>query len=83
MVDNNLEVEVTDNGKGISPDRLVNIFKRNESPAGDYSNYGGLGIGLSLSKMLVELHNGTIWVDSELNKGSTFGFSIPLDNADH
>lgn len=83
MIDNNLEVEVTDNGKGISPDRLVNIFKRNESPAGDYSNYGGLGIGLSLSKMLVELHNGTIWVDSELNKGSTFGFSIPLDNADH
>ncbi len=80
---NNLSVEVKDNGRGISQDRLGNIFKRNERPVGDDSSYGGLGIGLSLSKMLIELHDGTIWVNSELNKGSTFGFSIPIKNTEN
>ena len=46
----NLNVEVKDNGRGISKDRLGNIFERNEHPVGDNSSYGGLGIGLSLQK---------------------------------
>ncbi len=79
---NNLEVKVRDNGRGISRDRLDDIFERNEHPVASNSRYGGLGLGLSLSKMLIELHHGTIWVNSELNKGSTFGFSIPINNAD-
>ena len=47
---------------------------------GSYTqHFGGLGVGLSLSKLLVELHKGQIWVKSEKGKGSTFGFSVPLE----
>ncbi|MFQ5996480.1 MAG: CHASE4 domain-containing protein [Dehalococcoidales bacterium] len=73
-----LIVEVQDTGRGISKEeqqRLFEPYHRIESEVGHLS---GLGLGLSLSKMLVELHGGKIWVKSERGKGSTFGFSIPL-----
>jgi signal transduction histidine kinase len=70
---------VTDTGIGIAQDRREAVF--GEFRQGDVmiaSEYGGTGLGLSISKKFVEMHGGRIWVESELGKGSTFSFSIPL-----
>lgn len=77
--DNNLIVRVSDSGKGISKENIVKIFKETEY----ISTYGtnnekGIGIGLHLCKALLNKNNGKIWVESEIDKGTTFSFSIPL-----
>jgi signal transduction histidine kinase len=77
---NKLIVQVSDNGSGISSEKLNHIFEDSHHQKEEDKHHGGFGLGLSLSKLLVELHGGNIWVESELNKGSTFGFSIPIDN---
>ncbi len=74
----NLVVEVQDTGVGISADEQKVLFEPYRSLESDRERLSGLGLGLSLSKKLVELHGGRIWVKSEKGKGSTFGFSIPL-----
>jgi signal transduction histidine kinase len=79
-----LEVKVTDTGIGIHSDDLNRIFTPFEQVDSSTSRrYQGTGLGLSLSRELVELHGGTIWVESEgVSKGSTFAFTIPIHN-DH
>jgi signal transduction histidine kinase/streptogramin lyase len=79
VLNNNLIVKVSDNGSGISNDKLHTIFEDSHHQTEVDKRHGGFGLGLSLSKLLIELHGGNIWVDSELNKGSTFGFSIPIN----
>lgn len=74
----NLVVEVQDTGVGISGNEQKLLFEPYRSLESDRERLSGLGLGLSLSKKLVELHGGRIWVKSEKGKGSTFGFSIPL-----
>src|SRR5260221_3056382 len=70
-------VSVRDSGIGIPKRHIQNIFDRyyrvNHS-----QQIGGLGIGLYISKEIIERHNGTIWVESEEGKGSTFYFALPL-----
>jgi signal transduction histidine kinase len=69
---------VADHGPGMSESvqkRLFEPYQRWEDDAGILS---GLRIGLALSKMLVELHGGKIWVKSYPGSGSTFGFSLPV-----
>ena len=76
--DNEVVFEVQDQGIGMTPDEqkgLFNLYYRGESTN---ERLGGMGIGLALSKTLIELHKGKIWVKSRKGKGSTFFFSIPV-----
>ena len=74
-----LVYKVADTGIGISPDKLETVFAEfKQTDATIASEYGGTGLGLSISRKFVEMHGGRIWVESELGKGSTFIFEIPL-----
>jgi signal transduction histidine kinase len=77
-------VSVTDTGKGIEPENISKMFKkfgRLESALDTYTpDATGTGLGLYISKSIVELHKGKIWVESEAGKGSTFSFSLPISS---
>jgi signal transduction histidine kinase len=76
--DRYLIVSVRDSGVGISPEHQKNIFDRFYQTSAQYKK-SEIGLGLAISKRLVELHNGQIWVESVLGKGSTFSFSLPIN----
>lgn len=73
-----LVVEIMDTGLGISKEEQQKLFRPYYRVPADSRRYNGIGLGLSITKQLVELHGGRIWVESEPGKGSTFAFSIPL-----
>jgi signal transduction histidine kinase len=69
---------VTDTGRGIPRKDLPRVFDRHwQSRSGKSGRSGGSGLGLYISKGIVEAHGGKIWVESELNKWSAFSFTIP------
>ncbi|MDR3300051.1 MAG: diguanylate cyclase [Candidatus Accumulibacter sp.] len=71
-------VSVADTGIGIPEEKFERIFESFEQADGSTAReYGGTGLGLSITRKLVELHGGTICVESELGKGSSFTFTIP------
>ncbi len=76
--DATLVIEVQDTGPGISEEEQQRLFRPYHRQINDRDHLSGLGLGLALCKYLVELHGGNIWVESQVGKGSTFGFSIPL-----
>jgi len=77
--DNFVEFHVTDSGIGIPPKYHSAIFDRfRQVDLTKTRKFGGNGLGLAISKNLVELLGGRIWVESEVDKGSTFYFNIPL-----
>ncbi len=76
--DASLVVEVRDTGRGIPEEEQQRLFQPYYRLISDREHLSGLGLGLALSKYLVGLHGGEIWVKSKVGKGSTFGFSIPL-----
>jgi signal transduction histidine kinase/DNA-binding response OmpR family regulator/ligand-binding sensor domain-containing protein len=73
-----LILEFTDTGKGIDPIEIDHIFDRFYSSSKPSDEYKGTGIGLDLTKKLVELHNGNISVKSLQSKGATFKVEIPV-----
>ena len=76
---NNVLLTVQDNGVGIAPDRLPRIFDRfYRGDAARQAHEGESGLGLAIAKSLVELHGGTISVESTLREGATFTIALPV-----
>ncbi|MGB3509773.1 MAG: ATP-binding protein [Microcoleaceae cyanobacterium] len=74
-----LIIIVSDTGIGIPADKLDRIFESFEQAEGSTAReYGGTGLGLAVTKQLVELHGGCIWVESEVGIGSRFSFTLPI-----
>jgi PAS domain S-box-containing protein len=71
-------IQVSDSGQGIPPDQMLDLFDpyRRKTPANQTNS--GLGIGLALSKIIIELHQGKIWAESSMGKGTTISFTLPL-----
>jgi signal transduction histidine kinase len=72
-----LEFYVIDNGPGIPEDEQTLIFKKYYRGREVRRHMDGVGLGLSISKHIVEVHDGGLWVESEMGAGSTFGVSLP------
>ena len=72
-------LQVSDTGRGIAPEHLNKIFdKFVQVKQSSDTTPGSVGLGLTIAKEIVEMYGGTIWVESELNRGSTFSFRLPL-----
>ncbi len=79
--DNFILHEIHDTGIGIPNDEIEKIFEEYYQIEG--GKHGGTGLGLTITKRLVEEHGGKIWVESKLGEGSSFYFTIPLSKEDH
>jgi signal transduction histidine kinase len=77
MRDGDIVISVRDTGVGIAPQDQERLFQEFTQLRQGQANEG-TGLGLALSKRLVELHGGRMWVESELGKGSTFSFTVPV-----
>jgi signal transduction histidine kinase len=75
-------VEVVDPGMGIPSDQIARLFQKFQRVRTDeHLQVPGTGLGLYICRLIVEGHGGQIWVESEIGKGSTFGFVLPIDAA--
>ena len=75
------KIEIEDTGIGINPVEQTRVFERYHSAQTSGNGKVGMGLGLSLAKMLIELHGGHIWCRSAAIRGSVFGFSLPSGGA--
>ena len=75
-----ITVRVQDTGVGIPAGEIANLFQKyQQSASGKTSEHKGTGLGLVISKMIIEAHGGKIWVESEEGKGAAFIFTLPVD----
>ncbi len=80
---NQMQFQVADTGAGISPEQLPNVFKKfSQVSTDDIQRRKGLGLGLAFCKLAVEAHGGRIWVNSIMDVGTTFTFTIPYQPLD-
>jgi two-component system chemotaxis sensor kinase CheA len=78
-----LTIKVTDDGRGIDPQTLASgvLFQPGYSTASEVSEISGRGVGLDVVKTTVEARGGSVQIQSELGKGSTFQITLPLKSA--
>lgn len=74
-----LTLSIQDNGVGIAPNELEKIFRPFYQVAQNEHSKSGTGIGLSLSKAIIEMHHGTVWAENAPESGAVFKFVIPID----
>jgi signal transduction histidine kinase/CheY-like chemotaxis protein len=79
IVDTMVRIDVQDSGIGIAPEHHALVFEEFRQVEDDFTrSYQGTGLGLPICKRLVEMHGGTIWLESTPGAGSTFSFTLPL-----
>ena len=77
-----IQVSVRDSGPGISEADQAKIFDEfQQADSSVTKKKGGTGLGLTISKQIIEMHGGRIWVESQLSRGSTFSFTVPINGA--
>jgi len=74
----NVKFSISDNGPGIPEQEQSLVFQKYYRASGIKDEVDGVGLGLSISKHIVEAHGGLIWVQSQVGEGSTFGFTLPM-----
>jgi signal transduction histidine kinase len=74
-------IRVTDSGRGIAPEQQALVFEEFRQVQEAQHRQQGSGLGLPISKRLVELHGGKIWLESQPGEGSTFAFTLPIGPA--
>jgi signal transduction histidine kinase len=74
-----MRVSVADSGPGIALEDRDRIFEEFQQTEAGAQQREGTGLGLALSKRFVEMHGGRLWCESELGKGSTFEFTLPME----
>jgi len=79
--DGEVRVSVVDTGPGIAPEDLERVFEEFQQTELGAAQREGTGLGLALSRKLIDLHGGRIWAQSEVGKGSTFVFTLPLESS--
>ncbi len=78
--DNFVNTHITDTGEGVPAQAIPHLFKKFFRVSGKLEQGSkGNGLGLYISKSIIDMHKGSIWVKSELNRGSTFSFSLPVN----
>jgi signal transduction histidine kinase len=71
---------LADDGPGIAPKDLQHVFERfYRADKGRSRERGGTGLGLSITKHIIQMHGGSVWVESVFGKGATFFFSLPYE----
>jgi len=76
--DGMVRISITDEGPGIPPEDLPKLFQRYYRAKGARTVEEGIGLGLYITRLLVEAQSGRVWVESEVGKGSTFSFTLPV-----
>ena len=79
-IDGFKKVAVQDFGKGIPEDKLLNLFDRYYQVDPSGKQVSGMGLGLYISSEIIQRHGGSMYVESKLNEGTTFSFTLPITN---
>jgi len=74
-----VQISIVDHGQGIRQSEIFNIFEKFKQAKNKHAQYKGAGLGLFIARKIVELHNGMIWAESKVGKGTTFRIQLPLD----
>jgi signal transduction histidine kinase len=83
LVDNSIEVSVSDQGVGIPSEELDKVFEKFYRGTQKRRNHGGAGLGLAICQAIIQSHDGQIWVESIVGQGSTFYFRLPINQLSH